>query len=742
MYGHFSGINRKVQFKYQKNGKPKNSSSDEEIGDIDSSPSLLVILKWGGELTKNGIVQAEGLGNAFRKLYPGGEGTYSKTNKSDRGFLRLHSTYRHDLKIYASDEGRVQTTAAAFAKGLLALEGELAPILVQMVKSANTNGLLDNDLLSDQYQNSVKAKLSEFLTVDKEFESEDFQKLAPTNNYSLVSALKYVKNPLEMCNKVYVYIRELTNLIRNKITESKYYEIKLYHSETWELMLRRWSKLEKDFYNKKKQKFEINKIPDIYDSIKYDLMHNKSNLNFENAIDLYKCSKALADYVIPQEYGITEEDKLRIAQGIIAPLLHKIRIDLKSNLTGIWNCEDESVNKLNPSYSKGIQTPGRHVRTRLYFTSESHIYSLFNILRYGKLLEVDDESWIRAKEHMNAVPELNYLTQIVIMLYEDTSVDPDSEKRFHIELHFSPGVCDYFDEPNDTETNSAIPDEQRIKSPEKIKKFAKFTVSKEKLQKVPTKAEKKSNVSWMKKHFKSFFNSKPLPENSAPVEITRSQAENEDQFSDSKPRSFEDVDHRQFINVKEENSPESYHYYNTFHGSATPSTYTHVSSLFSPKSAFGTNSSPDLNQKLPRRVRRDSVNPQELIKVRSIRPLETLHNNLCFKAMNNFLSSMILNPSLADETLACTAYNPYLNEEQALAIILNHQQQNQKLTENINISDSSGLDPMMNSSSGSLNNETEDKKQENIDIKSIQTDKTCLKWARKSLLSYQSQFFE
>ena len=36
-------------------------------------------------------------------------------------------------------------TAAAFAKGLLALEGELAPITTQMVKSANTNGLLDNE---------------------------------------------------------------------------------------------------------------------------------------------------------------------------------------------------------------------------------------------------------------------------------------------------------------------------------------------------------------------------------------------------------------------------------------------------------------------------------------------------------------------------------------------------------------------------------------------------------------------
>ena len=41
------------------------------------------------------------------------------------GVLRLHATYRHDLKIYASDEGRVQMTAAAFAKGFLDLEGRM-----------------------------------------------------------------------------------------------------------------------------------------------------------------------------------------------------------------------------------------------------------------------------------------------------------------------------------------------------------------------------------------------------------------------------------------------------------------------------------------------------------------------------------------------------------------------------------------------------------------------------------------
>ena len=49
-----------------------------------------------------------------RCMYPGGQGKYCKL--SDCGLLRLHSTYRHDLKIYASDEGRVQMTAAAFAK--------------------------------------------------------------------------------------------------------------------------------------------------------------------------------------------------------------------------------------------------------------------------------------------------------------------------------------------------------------------------------------------------------------------------------------------------------------------------------------------------------------------------------------------------------------------------------------------------------------------------------------------------
>lgn len=76
-------------------------------------------------LVVDACVQAEQLGKTFRELFYPDEG-----GAGGAGLIRLHSTYRHDLKIYSSDEGRVQMSAAAFTKGLLDLEGELTPILV------------------------------------------------------------------------------------------------------------------------------------------------------------------------------------------------------------------------------------------------------------------------------------------------------------------------------------------------------------------------------------------------------------------------------------------------------------------------------------------------------------------------------------------------------------------------------------------------------------------------------------
>lgn len=73
-----------------------------------------------------------------------------------------------------------------------------------------------------------------------------------------------------------------------------------------------------------------------------------------------------------------------------------------------------------------MKTPQRHVRTRLYFTSESHIHSLINVLRYCHLDEklagqeplISDEALHRLYE----TKELDYLTHIVLRLYENTEV--------------------------------------------------------------------------------------------------------------------------------------------------------------------------------------------------------------------------------------------------------------------------------------------------------------------------------
>ncbi|XP_028706662.1 inositol hexakisphosphate and diphosphoinositol-pentakisphosphate kinase 1 isoform X14 [Macaca mulatta] len=423
MYGHFSGINRKVQLTYYPHGV-KASNEGQDLQREALAPSLLLVLKWGGELTPAGRVQAEELGRAFRCMYPGGQGDYA--GFPGCGLLRLHSTFRHDLKIYASDEGRVQMTAAAFAKGLLALEGELTPILVQMVKSANMNGLLDSDGDSlSSCQHRVKARLHHILQQDAPFGPEDYDQLAPTRSISLLNSMTIIQNPVKVCDQVFALIENLTHQIRERMQDPRSVDLQLYHSETLELMLQRWSKLERDF-RQKSGRYDISKIPDIYDCVKYDVQHNGS-LGLQGTAELLRLSKALADVVIPQEYGISREEKLEIAVGFCLPLLRKILLDLQRTH------EDE--------YSRGVLSPGRHVRTRLYFTSESHVHSLLSVFRYGGLLdETQDAQWQRALDYLSAISELNYMTQIVIMLYEDNTQDPLSEERFHVELHFSPGV--------------------------------------------------------------------------------------------------------------------------------------------------------------------------------------------------------------------------------------------------------------------------------------------------------------
>ena len=75
----------------------------------------------------------------------------------------------------------------------------------------------------------------------------------------------------EICvYKMHVALLEMINEKR-----AQYEGTDLYQNESWDLMERRWNKLEKDFLNQKNGVFDISKLPDIYDCIKYDLQHNR-----------------------------------------------------------------------------------------------------------------------------------------------------------------------------------------------------------------------------------------------------------------------------------------------------------------------------------------------------------------------------------------------------------------------------------------------------------------------------------
>ncbi|CAO2178027.1 unnamed protein product [Urochloa humidicola] len=495
--GHFSGIYRKVQLKPSNWVRiPKDNLEEEEY-----PVEALMVLKYGGVLTHAGRKQAEELGRYFRNnMYPS-EGP---------GLLRLHSTYRHDLKIYSSDEGRVQMSAAAFAKGLLDLEGELTPILVSLVSkdSSMLDGLQDGTIDI----NEAKVQLHDIITSSKVANCNE-----PVEFPWMVDGAGVPKNAAQLLTNLAGLTKQITAQVKKlsddedekkaaSDSDSPNYhydqaralgkpEIDMDRisaglpcgSESFLLMFARWKKLERDLYNERKKRFDTTQIPDIYDSCKYDLLHN-SHLNLTGLSDLFKVSQLLADGVIPNEYGINPKQKLKIGSKIARRLLGKILIDLHNTRREVTaaaaesNMHDDkavssakrkercyyevrnecfersgSNNKsidldeshketkycLDPKYANVVE-PERRVRTRLYFTSESHIHSLINVLRYCNLDESlnGEESLVcrSSLDRLLKTRELDYMSYIVLRMFENTEVPLEHPKRFRIEMTFSRGA--------------------------------------------------------------------------------------------------------------------------------------------------------------------------------------------------------------------------------------------------------------------------------------------------------------
>ncbi|KAJ3343154.1 hypothetical protein HDU93_009704 [Gonapodya sp. JEL0774] len=353
-----------------------------------------LVVKWGGEFTHAGRHQSKDLGLNLRK-----------------DLILMNRKVLDDVKLYLSSERRVAATADIFLSQFL-MDQELPKEAMQV----NRAMLDDSDAAKEQME-IIKTKLQEILNAP-----------AGTTKLHLLPAGFIL--PAEMVDPA-VTLTEVIDLLgqmRAVMRENlKILNVDTLQTRSWccqdtpFLVVERWEKLFENFCDVDRSAVEPSKISELYDSCKFDALHNREFLfgifsNAEHGKELvrkvwYK-AKDLFDFVAPQEYGLERTEKLEIGVLSALPLVKKL----------VQEIED----------ARDSATPC----TRLFFTKESKIITLLNVIIAAGFP-------VKLSYSPKEVDEVDYLTQIVFELYErvrttnigSTISSPGSASPLHEDGH-------------------------------------------------------------------------------------------------------------------------------------------------------------------------------------------------------------------------------------------------------------------------------------------------------------------